>query len=118
MSLGAMTSAPADRMTDRLTRQQDQGLVVVHGIAVQHAAVPMRRVFTKAHVGHRDQLGEFALDRAHRLRDRTGVVPGTAPLDVLLFGNAEEYHPTEAAPRRALGVTQHFIHRRLRNAWH
>ncbi len=54
------------------------------------------RVLTHADVGDHDELRQLLLERAHRLRNRTVVVPCAGAFRILGCRNAEEQHTADA----------------------
>ena len=77
--------------------QDLQGLVVVHLMAAEDAAVAVVGVLTHTHVGDDIEVGVLGLDGPNGLLDHAMLVPGRGAHGVLVGGQAEE--DTPAHPR-------------------
>src|SRR5439155_23559022 len=75
-------------VTDRGADEQLERRIVVDLLAVEDAAVSMRRVLAEADVGDEDEVAATQL--AQRALDDALVVPGGRTVLVLLVGDAEE----------------------------
>ena len=72
--------------------QVGEGLVVVHLLPLEDAAVSMGGVLAHAHVANQVQLREPVLQGFHGLLDHPVAAIGLGALGILLQGNAEEHH--------------------------
>lgn len=72
--------------------QVREGLVVVHLLPLEDAAVSMGGVLAHAHVANQVQLREPVLQGFHGLLNHPVAAIGLGALGILLQGNAEEHH--------------------------
>ena len=80
-------------------RQILQGLVVVHVLPVQNAAVAVGGVLAHAHVADIVQVRHLPLGKAERALDDAVLAPGPGAALVLVVRDAEEHHAGHARVR-------------------
>ena len=105
MSDGATMCAPASACETRRLHQPFDRRVVEDALAVEQAAVAVRRVFAEADVGDDEQTGQLAHQCRGPRAARRLVVPRGRALVVLVLGQAEQQHAGDAvgrAPRQLL----------------
>ena len=103
MSDGATMSAPARAwLTAVRASSSSVASLSTDAVVAQHPAVAVLGVLAQADVGHHEQVGPRALDRARGELHRALGVPGAGALLVLLGGYPEQQHGGEAEPRGVL----------------
>ena len=118
MSLGATMSAPAFAC-DTASRASSSSVASLSTSPfANHAAVAVISVFAQTHVGDHDEVGQLALEGAHRLLNGRIVIPRFGPDGVLAIRNPEQQHATNAGGRGGMRVSQHFVHGGLVDARH
>ena len=103
MSLGQTTSAPASAWLTAVLASSSSETSFRISLALDDAAVAVRRVLAEADVGEEHEPGRLLAERAQGPLDDPVLVVGARADLVLLLGDAEEDAPRgcrRAAPRR------------------
>ena len=116
MSLGQTAWAPASAWLTAVLREQLERDVVHDLVAVDDAAVAVRRVLAEADVGEEHELGRTLRERTERLLDDAVLVVGARRRLVLLLRDPEEEDGADAEPQELLGLVGEPVDRALRDA--
>ena len=105
-------------MRERDLRQVRDGHVVHDLLAVQDAAMSVRRVLAETDIRDDDEVGHVPLQRADsRLNSGVGI-RCTGSGGVLLIRDPEEQHAGDAVYLCRRCFLHRFVHRELEHAWH
>jgi hypothetical protein len=96
---------------DGRAREQLERRVVVHLVALEHAAVAVRGVFAETDIRQQHKARARLAERPQRTLDDAIVVPGAGTLGVLLVRDPEQQHRAHAQLRRLLGLGRQVLDR-------